>query len=463
MYPERSPLRRFLAGGALVLLLAVLPGPGVSASPGTGAPPPPPLPPPASPAAVRSGGAASPAPPTAAPALPPEGAARVTGSVEVHVFLATPDQPVAGREVTLEAQHPGRQAAPAPRRWQATTDAAGVARFPAVELAPGETLVARAEQDGIAYDTPGSALLPETRLTLPLFPRSRDASLLRLARVATEIALWEKSLHVQQELTLANPSDHAVDLRPSGPGEPVGRGLVFPLPEGAIGVRAGGAEFRSAGGEASFTGLVRPGPAEAVTLRLSYQLPVARSTFELRQPLPMPAEELLTVVPREPIVLGRPVPGVTLRVVQHEHHEMDERAADGGTFWVLRGGAGPAGAGGARSPGHELRLTLAGLPVRSLAPAWAALLLSVLLVVAGGLLPLRGSRSRNARPGLATGATPAAERARLFRRLEALERDWQARGRTMPAPAERERLIRRLAELELAGAGAPPGEGGVEA
>ena len=343
--------------------------------------------------------------------------------------------PLAGVPVELLVLPPGEQK-PA-RRLPATTDPQGVAAFEGVTAGPGERIVARASDGDIEYSSPPSALLPGLRLDVRRFHATHDLSGLRILRLETEIDLWEESLIVSQQILLVNRGEQTVDLRQRTAGR--AGALYLPLPSAAKSVNVRGSDTSVHEGRIRFAGVVRPGEENALRLAARYHYPVSGDPATLEFPLGLLVEDALTVVPRRPTVMGRDLGGVELRVVAHGQQVFDEqRDRSGRPVWVGRG----APEAGAKS----LRVVIAGVPHRSLAPAVAAVVLATLLLLGG--VGLRVRRAGGA------AADRAAERADLVAELAALD----AHALRQPGSAEglqsrREQLMRRVVALD---ATAPP-------
>jgi len=408
--------------GSLALLLG---GPLVGHAQPVGAPAPPAASAPAPPAASAPASGA----PASAPATPAVAAAPFAATAEVKIVQAPDDRPLPGAIVELQVV-PSDKAQPG-RRVQATSDEAGTARFADLSLQAGEELVARTEHQGQTVSSAPAPAAPQILLTLRLPLVQRDPLLLRLVRVSTEIGVWEGSVQVTQHLVVENPTDAVVDLR-----DPTGErpGLVFPLPAGFRDGTATGLGFILVDQTARLRERVAPGEAGRVSLKLRYALPLQSSTLRFVQPLPVPAREIMTFIPRFPAPLGRPLDGVELRVVDHNHVGQREQTTDQGTFHLLHGA--PA------EEAREVRFTVTGLPARSYWPQILATLLALLLLGSGAWWRARRGQVAQDLPPTGGGR----EREELFRRLEKLARERRQRGEEGFSP-EQERLIQRLAEL----------------
>ncbi len=363
------------------------------------------------------------APPAEAAAAAPSEAGEAQGAVvRVQVVAGEPPQALPGQEVELLALGP-RSRKPV-RTWTATSDEQGWTEFRAVEAEGGQRILARTRYQDIDWDSLTSALLPSTELRLQVYERSVDPALLRLVRVETELDVWEELLIVRQQFHLGSRGPKALDLGR----DPAGRrsSLRIPLPQGAKGVSARGEDVAASDGELRFSGVVKPGEV-GQTISVSYQLPIVGATLSLRQTFPLPAEELLTVLPEHPVVRGVEQRRWRARLLARDGQRVEaQQDREGRSMWVGRAqreGGLPA-----------LDLSLSGLPARDRLPAWLAVGLVVLALVAGAWVARRR----------AAGPAGAPARDQLVQRLAQLERERRGQGLS-PAQLDEERRLFALA------------------
>jgi len=277
--------------------------------------------------------------------------------------------------------------------WLGTTGPDGSVTLDGVSVLAGTRVTATVGGAGIPYESEPATLEPDVPagLVVETWPRGGDPSGLRVARLETELYLWEKQVGVEQTWHLVNLGEAAFDPAAAPPG-PGADGVELAVPHGARGLRCVNLPrelLEVAGHRARYKGVLRPGRQRAVEVRLAWYLPYEGDRLLLSQTSAWPIDEAVTVVPEVPVVRNRRLEDVRLTVARHDQREVEHRVLAGGhTFSVLRG-PDPAG-------GRTLELELAGLPRRSHASGWAAValaLLAMVWVVGHGLLGRRRGRS----------------------------------------------------------------------
>ncbi len=370
-----------------------------------------------------------------------------TADVTVEVRRAGPEGPAPGpgAPVTLQAL-PADGDTPI-QEWFGVSDEAGRAAFQGVTIHPGARYVASAVADGVAYDSRPAALREGSPATLPviLYATGADISQVRVGRVFTRVRLWEAQLEVHQAWTLLNGGSTAFDPKRVVSGD---KGLIIRLPEGAQGARVDGlpdTHYQIAGTKLLYTGVLRPGPAGAVEVRVAFTLEYSEGVYAFSQPSAYPVDDLLTVIPVAPTVRHTRLDHVRLSVGAHNHGTLSSATEDGGAVWVLSGA--PA------EPG--LRFEVAGLPHYDLRPAWAALFAGLGIVVWGLARILQGGGGPAPAPPAPAPLSSAdlgalrQRRDELMERLVGLEREPDGPdGSEADRGRRREALKRRLVDVD---------------
>ncbi len=361
-------------------------------------------------------------------ALPPGGdgsdAARAGEPVPVRVVVTsgTNHSPAADVEVEL-ALYPARGERPLATTTGRTGGDGTVTLL--VPAGGGDAVEASVDWAGVTYTSERGPWPGTNELEVVIYDITHQRDHLALARVETEINLWEGSVHVTQKFTLTNDGDRTVDVRRTPDGKP--SVLAFPLPDGAKAVHTSGPDMRTMDRAVGFRGVVRAG--SGVMLRVSYQLDYSDGTMDLRQTFPIPAREVWVVVPKQPVVLGRVVEGVTLWIREHDLQGFDERVGkDGRSFWVGR----------AAGRVEHQRVVVSGLPERDMTLRYLVGVVALLLLLWGGYTGLvaRGGRG------------PTMDRVAAMERLVALER--RVRAGEPGLVRERDALVDQIAALDMA-------------
>ncbi|MEM1350675.1 MAG: hypothetical protein AAGI01_19085, partial [Myxococcota bacterium] len=351
--------------------------------------------------------------------------AQSTPPVTVEVRKGGPDgEALAGAPVFLRAARPKGPFEPTDpepvREWTMVTDADGRAIFrdvPSALAAQGLRLHAVAQYEGELFKSSAVTPTPGVKLTVPVFERTFDTSLIQVASVRTVVQIAERYLVFGQTWTLTIEGNAALDttLVPDASFE---KGLPLELPLKATGINTqggGGGALKTVNSTVFWKGVLKPG--EPVNIQIRYSIPVKRETYVYEQDFAYPVRRVEFIVPvQTPFSKVPYLDGLELRSNELRPGSPEDVAGlrTDQSFIISLADDVP--------PGQKIRLQIKNLPfTRPLGP-WVALALGLLGAVAILVFAASERREYIAQESMASFLeTLAVERDVLFDELADLQ------------------------------------------
>lgn len=373
-------------------------------------------------------------PPTNAEPTPPpeesdEDAAPAPESTEMTVTViakhGTTGKPVTNVPVFLRAARPRgpfEPTAPKPQfEWTEFADAEGKATFsvPKTLTSTGLRIHAVTTYDGLAFESTANPPIDGARLTLDVYEKGLDPSVVELENLRTVVDIWEHYLVFTQYYTLTNNSETALDIKLL-PDEEYEKGIPIVLPVKAQGINVTGpGENIVVNSTVYWKGVIKPG--ERVNLQARFSMAARDPEFTYEQEVGYPTKNVEVVVPIQ--TRFEKVPRLEELELRPLGFEETER---GPGIFGLRDDIEFVGARGLQlKEGESFAFQVRGLPFHRPMLPWAFLLGGILIGLVGAWFGLRETKRSETNIGKAElRSSLERERAVLLDELVALEKDF---------------------------------------
>ena len=319
-------------------------------------------------------------------------------TITTKVTHGVDKQPVGDAPVFLRAARPRGPfeptAPPIQQEWEGFTDVAGVATFSRVPRAlatSGLRLHAVTTHDGMAFTSPAVAALDGAEVSLTVWDKSLDTSVVEIENLRSTIEIWENYLVFTQFYTLTNTGTTALDTRLL-PDDTHDKGIAFDLPvkAQAINVMGPGA---STVVNSTFYWHGTLQPHGKVNLQVRFSMSARDPDFTYEQTVAWPTKNVEVVVPIQTRFTKLPRLD-SLQLLPPGFEETDRGAG----IFGLRSDIDFVGARGLElQPGQSFAFQLRGLPFHRPRLPWAFLVLGVLASVAIFLIATRQLRAAGER------------------------------------------------------------------